>query len=69
MDTDLSLLGRQPAVDSLGLESVGVKLDDQSRRVIGGHGGDTERSSVDNIYAIGDVLHVSAIVTILVIAP
>ena len=51
--------GRNPATDSLNLESVGVKTDEKSKKIIGNHDHDQERSSVPNIYAIGDVLHVS----------
>ena len=51
--------GRNPDTDSLNLESVGVKTDEKTKKIIGNHDHDRERSSVPNIYAIGDVLHVS----------
>jgi pyruvate/2-oxoglutarate dehydrogenase complex dihydrolipoamide dehydrogenase (E3) component len=53
-------IGRNPDTDSLNLESVGVKTDEQTKKIIGNHDHDRERSSVPNIYAIGDVLHVSS---------
>ena len=43
---------------NLNLEAVGVKVDPNTNKVIGGHEGDNERSSAPNIYAIGDILHV-----------
>jgi len=49
--------GRAPETHSLGLEEVGVKLD-ESGYIVGNNGGDLERSTVQNIYAIGDVLKV-----------
>lgn len=48
--------GRRASTKSLELESVGVEL--LSGKVIGGFENDNEKSSVPNIYAIGDVLHV-----------
>ena len=42
----------------MGLEQVGVQLDPTSFKVNGGFGGDTERTSVSNIYVIGDILKV-----------
>ncbi|KAK7088567.1 thioredoxin reductase 2, mitochondrial-like [Littorina saxatilis] len=55
--TVLFATGRRPDTESINLEGVGVKVDQESRKVIGGHEDDNERSSVSNIYAIGDVLH------------
>ncbi|XP_046559567.1 thioredoxin reductase 2, mitochondrial-like [Haliotis rubra] len=56
-DTILMAVGRRPETHSLGLNQVGVALDETTNKIIGGHGGDHERTSVDNIYGIGDVLH------------
>lgn len=51
------LAGRVPATRDIGLAEVGVEMD-QIGYIVGNHGGDSERSSVPNIYAIGDVLQV-----------
>ena len=53
--------GRKPVTSGLNLESVGVAVDTESQKIIGNHDNDHEKSSVPNIYAIGDVLHVSSI--------
>ena len=47
--------------DSLNLESVGVLLDKDNRKIIGNHDNDQERSSVPHIYGLGDVLQVLVI--------
>lgn len=44
----------------MGLESLGVELHPETHKIMGGYGGDTEQSSVEGVYAIGDILHVSA---------
>ncbi|PVD33031.1 hypothetical protein C0Q70_08479 [Pomacea canaliculata] len=54
-DTVIMATGRRASTKSLELESVGVEL--LSGKVIGGFENDNEKSSVPNIYAIGDVLH------------
>lgn len=46
----LVAVGRRARTEDLGLEAVGVKLDDKKRVIIDDH----FRSSVKNIYAIGD---------------
>lgn len=56
-NTILLAIGRDPQTSGLGLEEAGVQI--ANGYVVGGHKGDTERSSVDTIYAIGDVLKVS----------
>ncbi|XP_071110707.1 thioredoxin reductase 2, mitochondrial-like isoform X1 [Haliotis cracherodii] len=56
-DTILMAVGRRPETHSLGLRQVGVALDETTNKILGGHGGDHERTSVNNIYGIGDVLH------------
>lgn len=53
LDVDLVLFatGRVPNTDDLGLAEVGVKLDDKGAIIVG----DDNRSSVDSIFAVGDV--------------
>ena len=54
IDCDIVLVatGRVPYTNGLGLEDVGVKLDDQGRVVTDDH----FKTNVDGIYAIGDVI-------------
>ncbi|XP_076472998.1 thioredoxin reductase 2, mitochondrial-like [Babylonia areolata] len=56
-NTVMLATGRKAETKGLNLEGVGVKLNAETNKVVGGHDGDNERSSVPNIYAIGDVLH------------
>ena len=58
--------GRRPDTRGLNLQQVGVKVDEESGKVVGDHEGDHERSSISNIYAIGDVLHVRTVLWICV---
>ncbi|UIJ71882.1 dihydrolipoyl dehydrogenase [Aurantimonas sp. HBX-1] len=51
-DVVLVATGRKPYTDGLGLEAVGVSLDDRGRIEIDGH----YKTNVDGIYAIGDVV-------------
>ena len=51
-DVVLLAIGRKPLTEGLGLEDVGVALDEAGRVVTDDH----LRSSVDNIYAVGDVI-------------
>ena len=51
-DYCLVSVGRRPYTDNLGLDKVGVKLDDRGKVVVDEH----LRTNVDNIYAIGDVI-------------
>lgn len=55
LDADVVLVavGRVPYTDGLGLEDVGVKLDNRRRIVVDAH----YRTSVEGVYAIGDVIH------------
>jgi len=55
-DTVLVAVGRNADTEKLCCDKAGVKLHEKNGKVIGGNGGDTERSSNDNVYAIGDVL-------------
>jgi dihydrolipoamide dehydrogenase len=51
-DCVLVAIGRVPYTEGLGLEEVGVKLDERKRIAVDGH----FKSSVEGIYAIGDVI-------------
>ncbi len=51
-DVVLVAVGRRPYTDNLGLQEVGVKLDERGRVAVDDH----FRTSVPNIYAIGDVI-------------
>lgn len=50
-DSILFAIGRVPNTQSLGLDKVGIKMDDKGAIIVD----DEHRSSVPNIYAIGDV--------------
>ncbi|CAG0886112.1 unnamed protein product [Cyprideis torosa] len=52
-NTVVVAIGRDACTKNIGLENVGVKLNPKNGKVICD---DTERSSVPNIYAIGDIL-------------
>ena len=56
-----SPVGREAQTSDLGLVELGVKLHTETGEIVGGHNSDSEQSSVDNIYAIGDILYVSRI--------
>ena len=51
-DYCLVSIGRRPYTEGLGLENVGIKTDDRGRIEVDEH----LKTSVDNIYAIGDVV-------------
>jgi dihydrolipoamide dehydrogenase len=51
-DVVLVAIGRRPYTQGLGLDNVGVKLDERGRVAVNGH----FETSVKNIYAIGDVI-------------
>jgi dihydrolipoamide dehydrogenase len=51
-DVVLVAIGRKPHTSGLGLEEVGVKLDDKGRIQTDGH----FRTNIDGIWAIGDVI-------------
>jgi dihydrolipoamide dehydrogenase len=51
-DIVLVSIGRRPYTENLGLENVGIKLDERGRIPVNGH----LQTSVNNIYAIGDVI-------------
>ena len=54
MDVDALIwaIGRRPNLDNIGLENTGVKLSERGTVIAD----DEERTSVDNIYAIGDII-------------
>lgn len=52
-DVVLVAVGRAPYTEGLGLEAVGVKLDNKRRIMVDEH----YKTNVDGIYAIGDVIH------------
>ena len=54
MDVDALIwaIGRRPNLDNIDLENTGVKLSERGTVIVD----DEERTSVDNIYAIGDVI-------------
>lgn len=56
-DTVLLAVGRHPVTQSLGLDKLGMDVDSKTQKIVGGYGQDQERTSVPNMYAIGDVLH------------
>ena len=58
IDDFLCFPGRSPETAGIGLETIGVTVDVDSGYIVGGHNDDSERTSVNNIYAIGDVLKV-----------
>jgi dihydrolipoamide dehydrogenase len=51
-DIVLVAIGRRPYTDGLGLEEIGVELDDRKRVRVNGHWG----TNVPGIYALGDVI-------------
>ncbi len=51
-DYCLVSIGRKPYTEGLGLENIGVKLDDKGRIEVNDH----LQTSVENVYAIGDVI-------------
>ncbi len=55
-DTVLVAVGRYADTENLGLEKLGVKMNPKNRRIIGKN----EQTDCPNIYAVGDVLDVSA---------
>ena len=54
MDVDALIwaIGRRPNLDNIGLENTGVKLSERGTVIVD----DEERTSIDNIYAIGDII-------------
>ncbi len=54
LDADYCLvsIGRKPYTDKLGLENIGVKVDEKGRILVN----DQLRTNIENVYAIGDVI-------------
>lgn len=52
-DRVLVSVGRRPNTDGLGLEDLGVKLDEKGRVVVGG----SFETNVKGVFAIGDIIH------------
>ena len=55
-DVRLALAGRDPVTKTLGLEKIGVEFDKSGYIICQ----KDEQTSVENVYAIGDVIQVSA---------
>ena len=49
-------VGRTANTKSLNLDRIGVKVNPKNRKILGGFG-EVEKTSVPNIYALGDVLN------------
>lgn len=49
-------IGRVPNTDYLNLDRIGIKYNKENKKIIGGFNGETEQTSVDNIFALGDIL-------------
>ena len=55
-DTILMAISRHPVTQNLNLERLGVETNKRNKKVIGGHKNEVELTSIDSIYAVGDVL-------------
>lgn len=55
-NTVLMATGRWPETKALCLQNTSVKIDSSTGKIIGGFNNDFEKTSADNIYAIGDIL-------------
>lgn len=53
VDTVLVAIGRDPDPSTFGADNAGVQYDAKSGKIVGREG-ETERTSIDNIYAVGD---------------
>lgn len=49
-------IGRTANTRNLNLKKVGVQTHESNLKVLGGFGGEFEKTSVNNIYAVGDCL-------------
>ncbi len=52
----MAAIGRTANTKHLNLEKLGVKLNKSNNKILGGKDGELEKTDVNNIYAIGDVL-------------
>jgi len=57
-DTVLFAIGRQPCTEALKLENIGLQLNSRSGKI----DAIDEQTNIPNIYAVGDVLHVSFLI-------
>jgi len=55
-DTILLAIGRTANTRNLNLKKVGVEINEHNLKITGGYKGEFEKTSVDHIYAVGDVL-------------
>lgn len=55
-ETILVAVGRTANTTLLNLDKVGVKLNPVNKKIVGGFDSEVEKTSVSNIYALGDVL-------------
>lgn len=55
-NTVLMATGRWPETKALNLHNTSVEIDSSTGKIIGGFNNDLEKTSADNIYAIGDIL-------------
>ncbi|CAK65577.1 unnamed protein product (macronuclear) [Paramecium tetraurelia] len=56
-DTVLMAIGRQANTQMLNLDKVGIKVNPNNNKIFANYNGEAERTEVDNIFAIGDVLN------------
>ena len=55
VNTILVAIGRDPQPESLGLDNANVKIDQATKKIMG-RPEEPERTNVDNIYAVGDIV-------------
>jgi pyruvate/2-oxoglutarate dehydrogenase complex dihydrolipoamide dehydrogenase (E3) component len=55
VNTILMAIGRDPNPASWGSEAAGITLDKNSKKIVG-RKDEPERTSVSNIYAVGDIV-------------
>ena len=56
VNTILMAIGRDPNLSSLKADSLGISIDKRSQKVLG-RPEEPERTNIDNIYAVGDIVH------------
>lgn len=56
VNTILMAIGRDPNPQSWGAKKAGVQIHSSSNKIVG-RPGEIERTSVDHIYAVGDIVH------------
>lgn len=55
VNTILMAIGRDPNPDNYGAKNAGIQIDKSSRKIVG-RDIERERTSIDHIYAVGDVV-------------